>query len=543
MRSFTFCLVVVSENVELAFSMLIRRELGVERSQSALKTMKGNYLMLWITTLVVGLSGIVYILHNILGLFRSYLVFMGIPSLTGSTRVIFIGLIIITLLLLIVSWGLYKKNDEHPKLRLLLTLTLTHGSMLIIAAGNGLVEYHFSIFMVLAFITYFNSIALIMTSTVIFAVHHFVGYFMFPELLCGTTGYRFSLLMIHAVFLLLTSGANITLTLFNLQRQEAAQKIQQEADAHFQLIIENLTQTITDLTRVSGSVEHGLSESRLASNDIAKSTQQLQEGAESQLDQAEDNLLHLQSVADTVTSLEVSTTDVLQQAIHATKLAGEGEQLIDATTTQFESAHERSTYLEQSIKSLYQRIQDVEQFATEITDIANQTNLLSLNASIEAVRAGEEGKGFSVVAEEVRKLAHQSEKSASNVNAIITEITASATQVAAEIMENVEGIQSGMHQLQKTNTAFTQIQHIATIVEDKMQAVYASVEEVNQKKQQLSNSMIQLKANANHGLLSNQQISAAAEEQFVSIDNLNRSVEHLQASTKSVEELVLQIKR
>lgn len=504
--------------------------------------MKGNYLMLWITTLVVGLSGIVYILHNIFGLFRSYLVFMGIPSLTGSTRIIFIVLTTITLILLIASWVLYRKNAEHPKLRLFLTLTLTHASMLIIAAGNGLVEYHFSIFMVLAFITYFNSIALIMTSTLIFAAHHFVGYFMYPELLCGTSDYRFSLLMIHAVFLLLTSGANITLTLFNLQRQEAAKKVQKEANARFQLIIANLTQTITDLTKVSGSVEHGLSESRLASNDIAKSTLQLQEGAENQLNLAEDNLLHLQFVADTVASLEISTTDVLQQAIRATELADEGEQLIDATTVQFESAHERSLSLDQSIKNLYQSIQDVGQFATEITDIANQTNLLSLNASIEAVRAGEAGKGFSVVAEEVRKLAHQSEKSASNVNFIVTEIITSATQVADEIMANVEEIQSGMHQLQKTNTAFTQIQNITTIVEDKMKVVYASVGEVNQKKNQLSTSMVQLKANANHELFSSQEISAAAEEQFVSIDNLNRSVEHLQISTKNVEELVLQIK-
>lgn len=507
-----------------------------------MSTVKENYLMLWITTLVVGLSGIIYVLHHVFGIFNSYLALMGIYSLSGNLRFTFVLLVGITLALLIASWVLYKRDAEHPRLRLLLTLTLTHGSMLIIAAGNGLVEYHFSIFMVLAFITYFNSISLIVVSTVIFAVHHLAGYFLFPELLCGTADYRFSLLMIHAVFLVLTSGANITLTLFNRRMQEDATRAQQEANERFQLIVDNLTKTMADLTSVTESVERGATESRLASGEIALSTQQLKEGSENQLEQAEENIAHLQTVTGAVVTLGESTTDILQQAVSAAELAGEGERLIDETTTQFQSVHERSSYLEQSFRNFHQRIHDVKGFVLEITDIANQTNLLALNASIEAARAGEQGSGFSVVAEEVRKLAHQSEASANNVNMIVNEITLSSNEIVEEITLTVQRVLEGMGQLQTTNIAFTHIQEATSMIEQQMQSIYKMVEEINRENEQLSQSMNGLQLVSNEGLLSSQQISAAAEEQFASIESLNHSTDHLQKLTESVEALIEQIK-
>src|SRR5690625_3685606 len=82
-------------------------------------------------------------------------------------------------------------------LPLLLTLTFTFTSIAMIAAGNGFVEYHFTIFMMLALISFFRSIRLVAISTVIFALQHLIGYFYFPELLCGTPDYRFALLLIQ----------------------------------------------------------------------------------------------------------------------------------------------------------------------------------------------------------------------------------------------------------------------------------------------------------------------------------------------------------
>lgn len=90
------------------------------------------------------------------------------------------------MLLLAMSTILYKRNPNHDMLPTVLTLSNTFASMAIIAMGNGMVEYHFSIFMVLAMIAFLGSVRMIVVSTILFAVHHFAGYFLFPELICGT---------------------------------------------------------------------------------------------------------------------------------------------------------------------------------------------------------------------------------------------------------------------------------------------------------------------------------------------------------------------
>src|SRR5690554_4675281 len=160
----------------------------------------GNSLLFIISTIMVLFMWTIYAAHHQFKFLRDYVLLQGIDTLSsGKTMLLFIFLIT-PVILLIISFFISRKDNNAKQLPLLLTLTLTFTSIGMIAAGNGLVEYHFSIFMMLALIAYFRSIQLIIISTAIFAVQHFAGYFLFPELLCGTTDYRFSLLMIHAVY-------------------------------------------------------------------------------------------------------------------------------------------------------------------------------------------------------------------------------------------------------------------------------------------------------------------------------------------------------
>src|SRR5690625_2306005 len=200
----------------------------------------GNKLMLRISVVMVLFMWGIYFAHHHLGLLANYAHLIGANDLSQGMSTLLYIFLIIPILLLVVSLFIYRNNRQAQTLPLFITLTFTFTSIGMIAAGNGFVEYHFSIFMMLALIAFFRSIPLIAMSTVIFALQHFVGYFFFPQLLCGTPDYRFSLLLIHAVYLTLTALANSVLIFHMNRTAKKAEADQKMAAKQFHNIVQQL---------------------------------------------------------------------------------------------------------------------------------------------------------------------------------------------------------------------------------------------------------------------------------------------------------------
>ena len=125
---------------------------------------------------------------------------------------------------------------------------------------------------------------------------------------------------------------------------------------------------------------------------------------------------------------------------HAHQSLGDAIGLIESTIRQIESNAVVEHELAERLKQLSQDAEQVKEVLTVISDIADQTNLLALNAAIEAARAGEHGRGFAVVADEVRKLAERTQKSLADINATINIIVQAIMDSSGEMNRNIENV-------------------------------------------------------------------------------------------------------
>ncbi|WMT41073.1 methyl-accepting chemotaxis protein [Paenibacillus sp. D2_2] len=162
-----------------------------------------------------------------------------------------------------------------------------------------------------------------------------------------------------------------------------------------------------------------------------------------------------------------------------------------------------------------------------ITQIAEQTHLLSLNASIEAARAGEEGRGFAVVANQVKKLAEESAKSAEQIADLVHYIQKETTTAVAAISEGERNVAAGIQIVQETGELFATILDGTDSVTSQIQEVSAATEEMVAETEQITATIKQIAEYAERNAVVSERIKEGAMEQRASSDNIMNSAEHL----------------
>lgn len=275
-----------------------------------------------------------------------------------------------------------------------------------------------------------------------------------------------------------------------------------------------------------------------ASEHISNTIQEMAVGTDKQVKEVEETNRTVQGMQQYVKQIFSNSNIVAEKANETSIKAKMGNEAMQTVVNQMNTINE--TFLETSklIEELGKHSNEIGAISKVINDIADQTNLLALNAAIEAARAGEQGKGFAVVADEVRKLAEQSSQSANQITNLIRKIQSETGNAVSSMQNATDDVESGIKLVNQTGVTFEDIKGSIDEVSGQITEVSISVEQLTQGMEQMAVVMNLVKEVSEQTDFGTQNVSAATEEQLASMQEIFASAASL---TKMAEDLMMLI--
>lgn len=341
------------------------------------------------------------------------------------------------------------------------------------------------------------------------------------------------LVAIAAIFTMLCSRTAEMLS--NLLGAEEQKKMVE----HMKKMQESAAKTSDALYSMVNQLSDITENSLKANQMIAKESANLLAGTMENTQAVEMADENMQDITKQLSDLSAMNHNAATLTVKIGENTRENQKRMNDATEGMEQIHESTNACKQIIHSLGEESKEIIGIVQTITGISSKTNILALNASIEAARAGDHGKGFAVVAEEIQKLAEQTKTAVENIGIIVHQVVENTEDAVRAMEENAFLTRNGMASIKKANESALLITASNEEMVAQVQAIDATAEVIRQKSGEVSDSMQQISNNTHKNCNAVEQVNGATQENTAGTESLADIVEDIKGLSGQLKQVMV----